>query len=173
MTDINQIKQLNAFTTRVGYLLSITKNGVEYCYQNFLHNQDYTYNGRIYEFAPINYYPPARSLDLENNSTKITLPNFPEILALTEQNDGFRDAVIQATCLFPDNLNASPYALDIMTVRSTKITGASIDFELQSPFSAVDALFPSIYFTTGISENGLNIPGFLPEVPISARVDLS
>jgi hypothetical protein len=173
MTDIQQIQELNAFTTRIGHLLTITKNGTEYRFQNFLHNQDYSYGGKIYEFAPINYTVPGRSLDLENNQTKLTLPNFPEILTIVEQNDGFRDAIVQAICIFPDNLNATPYAVDIMTARSAKIVGSAIEFDLQSPFSAVDGLFPSIYFTTGTSEAGLGIVGFLPEVPLVARVDLN
>ena len=172
MPDIEQIQQLNAFTTRIGHLLTITKNGTEYRFQNFLHNQDYSYNGKIYEFAPIDYTVPGRSLDLENNNTKVVLPNFPEILTIVEQNDGFRDAIVQGVCIFPDNVNATPYALDIMTVRSCKISGGAIEFDLQSPFSAVDGLFPSIYYTTGISESGLNIVGFLPEVPLVAKVDL-
>jgi hypothetical protein len=148
-------------------------NGVYYNYQNFLHNQDYSYNGKIYSFAPINYYPPSRSLDLENNSCKITLPNFPEVLVIVEQNDGFREAIVTGYCIFPDNTNATPYSIDTMSVRSCRIQGATIEFDLQSPLSAIEALFPSIYYTSGNSEAGLKIPGFLPEVPLNPGVNLS
>ena len=172
MSNTKLPQSLNALTIRVGHLISITKSGVTYRFQNFLHNQDYEYLGNIYESAPINYQVPARSLDLENNSTQITLPNLPEIRELVEANDGFRDAIVQVTCIFPDNPNASPYAIDLMSVRSVRVAGADLVFELQSPFSSVDAFFPSIYYTTGTSAQGLSIIGFLPEVPIVSRVDL-
>jgi hypothetical protein len=165
--------ELNKNTVRIGFFLKIITISKTYRYQNFVFDSQASWNNETYEFAPIDYTPPGRSLDLDNNSTKVTLPNYPEILSALEQNDGFRDAIVSAVCVFPDNSNSTPFALDLMMVRSSNVQEASITFELQSPFSAVSASFPSIYFTSGNSPSGNEIIGNIPQVPMNARSDIN
>jgi hypothetical protein len=165
--------ELSKATTRIGYLLNIYSQGTSYRFQNFVVGETIVTNNNTYIYVPIDYTPPAKSLDLENASTKIRLPNFPDILEAVEQNDGFRNAIVQAIAIFPDNSNANHYASDLLVVAATKVLGAVIEFDLQSPFSAVNALFPSIFFTTGFNPNGLNIIGFVPEIPVNSRTDIS
>lgn len=164
---------LNKSNLRVGiYLRIITPEYSEYFYQNFSEN-DLEFESRTYSFIPIDFTPPARNLDLDNTTAKALLPNLPEILQAVEENDGFRDSIVETKCVFPDIPNSSPYALDLMVVRSSRVTGTGIEIEMQSPFSAVGAAFPSVYWTTGTSNEGLDITGFVPEVPIVASVRLN
>lgn len=156
-------------TTRIGYLLTIIANGTVYNFQNITPGQTITTNNKVYNYAPIDYTPPSRALDSENTSTKVKLPNFPEILQAVEQNDGFRNAIVQAIAFFPDDSNANPYASDLLLVASSKISGGIIEFDLQSPFNATTNPFPNVYFTTGNNPNGLNIVGFVPEVPVNNK----
>lgn len=164
---------INSSNIRVGiYLKIITPEFSEYYYQNFSKLAKQT-SGQNWDYVPIDFTPPARNLDLDNTSAKAILPNVPEIRQAIEQNNGFRDAIVETQCIFPDNPDASPYSLDLMVIQSTRISGMSIEINLQSPFSAVAGRFPSIYWTTGTSASGLEITGFVPEVPVIAQVKLS
>lgn len=164
--------EVNKSSVRVGTLIKIiTPEYSEYYYQNFSRD-DIIEAGKTYIYIPIDFTPPARNLNLDNISASVTLPNLPDIRQAVEQNEGFRDAIVESKCIFPDNLNISPYAFDLMVVSASKVSGMAIEITLRSPFSAVTGRFPSTYWTTGTSANGLNIVGFVPEVPITSNVNL-
>jgi hypothetical protein len=164
--------EINKSSVRVGLFIKIiTPEYSEYYYQNFS-TEDVIESGKTYNFVPIDFTPPARNLNLDNVSATVILPNLPDIRQAVEQNDGFRDAIVESKCMFPDNLNISPYAYDLMVVSGSKVSGMSIEISLRSPFSAVTGRFPSTFWTTGRSAVGLNIVGFVPEVPITSNVNL-
>jgi hypothetical protein len=164
--------EINKSSVRIGtFIKIITPEYSEYYYQNFS-KEDVIESGKSYLFIPIDFTPPARNLNLDNVSATVVLPNLPEIRQAVEENDGFRDAIVETKCVFPDNLNVSPFAYDLMIVSNSKVSGMSIDITLRSPFSAVGGRFPSAFWTTGSGSNGLNIVGFVPEVPITANVNL-
>lgn len=165
--------EINKSNVRIGCLIRVvTADYSEYHYQNF-DTDSVTIDGRTYDFVPIDFIPPQKTLDLDNATARILLPNLPEIRQTIEEKDGFRNSITETRCVFPDAFTWNPYLLDLMFVRSTKITGTVIEIDLQSPFSAVGALFPSIYWTTGNSPGGLDIVGFAPEVPYVSQVNLS
>lgn len=165
--------QINKTVQNVGLLVKITTpTNVEYFYQNFF-QIPYVLSGKSYVYVPIDFTPPERNLNLDNQSTTVFLPNLPDIRQALEQNNGFRDAIGETKCIFLDNLNATPYAHDLMVVSASGVSGMQVEITLQSPFSAVAGRFPSVYWTTGTSANGLSIVGFVPEVPITANVSLS
>ena len=169
----NSNPNLNRSNIRVGiYLRIVTPEYTEYFYQNFS-QENMIFESRSWSFIPIEFTPPARNLDLDNTTAKALLPNLPEILQAVEENDGFRDSIIETKCVFPDIPNSSPYALDLMVVRSSRVAGTSIEIEMQSPFSAIGANFPTVFWTTGTSASGLDIAGFVPEVPVVANVRLN
>ena len=164
---------INSSNIRVGiYLKIITPEFSEYYYQNF-QKATKENSGKNWLYVPIEFTPPARNLDLDNTTAKALLPNLVEIRQAIEENNGFRDSIVETRCVFPDNPNASAYSLDLMIIRSTRISGMSIEIELQSPFSAVSANFPSVFWTTGTSPAGLEITGFIPEVPVVSQVKLN
>lgn len=164
---------INKSQNRIGIYLKITTPEFsEYYYQNFSKTTQ-QHLGQNWQFIPIDFTPPARNLDLDNTSAKAILPNLVEIRQAVEQNDGFRDSIVETQCVFPDNPDANPYALDLMIVQSARISGVVIEINLQSPFSAVAGRFPSSFWTTGTSASGLEITGFVPEVPVVAQVKLS
>jgi hypothetical protein len=165
--------QINKTVQNVGLIVKITTpNNVQYFYQNFS-KDPYIVSGKSYVYVPIDFTPPERNLNLDNQSTTVFLPNLPEIRQAVEQNNGFRDAIVETKCIFLDNLNATPYAHDLMVVSASGISGMQVEITLQSPFSAVAGRFPSLFWTTGKDEKGLSIVGFVPEVPITANVSLS
>jgi hypothetical protein len=164
--------EINKSSARVGTLIKIiTPEYSEYYYQNFSID-DFIDSGRNYIYVPIDFTPPVRTLNLDNISATVVLPNLPEIRQAIEQNNGFRDAIVETKCIFPDNLNISPYTHDLMIVSNSKVSGMSIDITLRSPFTAISGTFPSTYWTTGNGAIGLNMVGFVPEVPIRANVNL-
>lgn len=163
----------NKTVQRVGVTIRvITPNYTEYYYQNFS-KTPYIELGKEYRYVPINFTPPSRNLNLDNQTATIVLPNLPEIRQELESNNGFRDAIVESKCIFPDNLNASPYAHDLLIVASSGVAGMGIEISLKSPFSAITGRFPSLFWTTGVSVAGLEVVGFVPEVPITASVNLS
>lgn len=146
-------------------------SGIDLYYQNFLPEQIYVFMGKAYEYAPIAYSGSQRTLELENTSANIVLPNMPPINEYVWQNDGLRKAIVIVIQMFPDNPNATPLQ-DMLVVKSSKFEGAEINIDLQSPFSAVEALFPSVYFRTGTGNGRIDIPGLIPEVPRSSKVNM-
>lgn len=146
-------------------------SGIDLFYQNFTSTEDYIFMGKVYEYAPVFYSGSQRTLELENTSASIILPNMPPINEYVWQNDGLRKAIVIVIQMFPDNPNASPIQ-DMLVVKSSKFEGAEIKIDLQSPFSAVEALFPSVYFRTGTGNGRTDIPGLVPEVPRSTNVQV-
>lgn len=164
--------EINKVTTRIGlYIQIVTKYRLVLNFQNHT-SGNVNWNNKTWSYIPIDITPPPRNLDLDNVSAKASLPNIPEILQAVKENDGFRDAVVFMYCIFPDSVNTSPYAQDLLLIRATKINGAAIEFEMQSPFSAVSALFPSVFYITGKNPAALNITGYVPEVPVVSSVNL-
>jgi hypothetical protein len=146
-------------------------SGIDLFYQNFTADTDYIFLGRVYEYAPIYYTGSQRTLELENTSANIILPNIPPINEYVWQNDGFRKAIVTVIQMFPNNHAATPIQ-DMLVVKSSRFEGAEINIDLQSPFSAVEALFPSIYFRTGTGNGRIDIPGLVPEVPRNTSVNV-
>jgi hypothetical protein len=146
-------------------------SGIDLFYQNFTPDSDYIFMGRVYEYAPIFYTGSQRTLELENTSANIILPNIPPINEYVWQNDGFRKAIVTVIQMFPSNHSATPIQ-DMLVVKSSRFEGAEINIDLQSPFSAVEALFPSVYFRTGTGNGRIDIPGLVPEVPRSTSVNV-
>lgn len=146
-------------------------SGIDLYYQNFTNESDYIFMGKAYSYAPIFYSGSQRTLELENTSASIILPNIPPINEYVWQNDGLRKAIVIVIQMFPFNANATPLQ-DMLVVKSSKFEGAEINIDLQSPFSAVEALFPSIYFRTGTGNGRIDIPGLVPEVPRSSQVQV-
>ena len=146
-------------------------SGIDLFYQNFQSSTDYIFNGKAYSYAPVFYSGSQRTLELENTSASVILPNIPPINEYVWQNDGFRKAIVVVIQIFPDNPNATPIQ-DMLVVKSSKFEGAEIAIDLQSPFSAVEALFPSVYFRTGTGNGRIDIPGLVPEVPRSTQVQV-
>ena len=146
-------------------------SGIDLFYQNVVPEDDYIFFGKVYEYAPIYYSGSQRTLELENVSANIILPNVPPINEYVWQNDGLRKAIVTVIQMFPDNVNATPIQ-DMLVVKSSRFEGAEINIDLQSPFSAVEALFPSVYFRTGTGNGRTDIPGLVPEVPRSTQVQV-
>ena len=146
-------------------------SGIDLFYQNFTSEDDYIFMGKVYGYAPVFYSGSQRTLELENTSASVILPNMPPINEYVWQNDGLRKAIVIVIQMFPDNPSASPLQ-DMLVVKSSKFEGAEIKIDLQSPFSAVEALFPSVYFRTGTGNGRTDIPGLVPEVPRSTNVQV-
>jgi hypothetical protein len=146
-------------------------SGIDLFYQNFQAGLDYIFNGKTYSYAPVFYSGSQRTLELENTSASVILPNIPPINEYVWNNDGFRKAIVVVIQVFPDNPNASPIR-DMLVVKSSRFEGAEISIDLQSPFSAVEAVFPSVYFRTGTGNGRIDIPGLVPEVPRSTQVQV-
>lgn len=145
------------------------KGGVDFAFQNFV-TTPYTWRNKVYQYAPIEYTPAARSIDQDGAQANAILPNIPPISDYMETYEGFKDCVVQAYIIFPDNANATPVAHDLMVIASSKISGVAIEFSLENPFT-VTSKFPSIYFTTGLNPNSQRV-GYVPEVPYTGSVDV-
>lgn len=148
----------------------ILASGIVLQYQNFDPTSPYTFENETYEYSPISYSGSQRTLELDNQSAVISLPSIPPITNFVWDNNGLRKAVVIVTQFFPDNPNATPIR-DVLVVKSSKFQNAEIEIQLQSPFSAVGAFFPSVYFRTGSGNGRVDIIGLIPEVPRSSQVN--
>lgn len=162
--------EYNKETTRIGTLFYIkNKGGIDFAFQNFV-TTPYSWRGKTYQYAPIEYIPAARTIDLDVTQASAIVPNIPPISDYMEAYKGFKDCVVQAFIIFPDNANATPVAHDPLVIASSRISGAEIEFSLENPFG-VASKFPSIYFTTGLDPSPRRV-GYVPEVPYTGSVDV-
>ncbi len=164
------LEHLKSATRQAIAVKVILKSGTELKLQNFNPTGVYTFNSESYSYSPLEYSGSARTLELDNSSATIYLPNFPLIANQVWTNDGLRKAIVIVNIFFPDNQNATPIR-DMLVVKSSKFTSAYVEVQLQSPFSAVGAYFPSIYFRTGTGGGRVDIIGLIPEVPRSSQVN--
>lgn len=154
---------------RLATVLNIrTTKNTYYYLQNFSPKSVFQWGNNVYEFVPINYTPPSRSVEMSNTALQVVLPNFPSIIQAMDANDGFINSIVQAIIFYPDDINANPVSSDLMLISGTSIQGTSITFELESPISTIQGTIPSVYFNSGNSTNELVLffPGYLPEAPL-------
>ncbi|BAY20786.1 hypothetical protein NIES2100_05300 [Calothrix sp. NIES-2100] len=155
------------------FTVRIYKETVIFRWQNFVSNQIITWSNKQYTYLPINFKSPAKSLEVSSESTIISVPNLPEIRQYVENYKGFRNSIIECVSVYPDNPNATPRSKDLMVVKSSRYVNASIEFELSSRLSSIQGNIPSTFFTTGKNVNGLNIVGYIPEIPVTSNINLS
>lgn len=165
------LEHLKSSTSTAVCVKVILASGIVRRYQNFLPSAPYTFFGESYDYSPLEYSGSPRSLELDNQSATVSLPNYPVIANEVWNNNGLRKAIVIVTEFFPENSNATPIR-DILTVKSSKFLQAQIEIQLQSPFSAVGAFFPSVHFRTGSGgANWSTIVGLIPEVPRTSQVN--
>lgn len=162
--------EYNKAVVEVGTLFSLKNlQGVEFCFENFITN-GFIWNNKFFTYVPIEYNPPPRGIDFDVSQATAILPNIPVINQYIESFNGFKDFVCQVFVIFPNNINASPIAQDIMIVGSSRINGSTIEFNLENPYS-INTKFPSIAFSTGLNNNFKRI-GYVPEVPYTGSVSV-
>lgn len=164
--------EYNKTEVRIGdlFIVRVYNEPVIFRWQNFVPGQLVFWNNKQYDYLPVKFKSPIRSLEVSSDSTVITVPNYPEIRSFVEKYKGFRNAVIECVAVYPDNPNATPRSRDLLVVKSSRYIDASIQFELSSRLSAIQGNIPSTYFTTGKNVNGLSIIGFVPEIPLISTV---
>lgn len=173
---------LEANQTRliVGTLFKVTTiEGVSFYFQNFFkdNNGIFTYDLEDYSYLPIDYNPPDRNITLDNFETNITIPAIPIIINLLNAYNYFLDAIVDIKIMlqgFPTTpLIASDKAvISSYSIQDSEKGSGGVTLVVQSPDNAVNSSFPNTFYFTGVSNQGLNLVGYIPNVPISNNVGL-
>jgi hypothetical protein len=156
-------EHLRASTTIAVLVEIAVPNGSVYRYQNYQPEQ-FAWGGKLYDYAPFQWNGAPKNLDLDNVSATLVLPNLPPIRFFVQENDGLRKTSFTITEFFPKNANAAAVPTRLQG-RSSRIQKAEIEIQLQSPMSAIGAIFPGVSFRTGAGLGRLDLPGLIPELP--------
>lgn len=169
MQELEQTKPI------VGILFSVeTDEGVSFNFQNFFkdNNGVFTYEFTDYNYLPIEYDPPERNTNLDNFENSIALPAIPLIINLLEAYDYFINAVVDTKIILRGFPTIPIIAQDKCVITSYTIQDNSkgsggVSLVIQAPDNAVNSSFPNLFYFTGFSNQGMNLVGYIPNVPIS------
>jgi hypothetical protein len=159
--------EYNKDNVSIGTLFEIKSNdGLHLLFQNFT-MQPYIWKNKTFLFAGgIEFIPPPRNINYDASQAKILTANIPPLSQYIRAFNGFKNCIVQAYIIYPDNPNATPVSHDILTVSSCAINGVTIEFNLENPLTN-NTKFPSVKFITGKTNDKRRL-GYVPEVPYSS-----
>jgi hypothetical protein len=153
----------------------LTKEGIEYCFQNFLRGEDFLFKEKSYQFLPITYYPPEKNSTRGSGQAEFKLPNLPEILEILVVNNYFKDAEIEAFIITEDFPNSPLLQQARVIVNSYGIEEDSKEGKIRltcgKRTNALNGQIPNVFYTTGFA-GASNIIGYIPEVPLTGQVSI-
>jgi hypothetical protein len=158
----------------VGTLFSVeTFEGVKFYFQNF-YKGTFTYGFDNYEYLPIEYSPPERNINLDNFENQIIIPAIPAIMTLLDAYNYFLDAIVDIKIMLQGFPTTPLLANDRCVISSYSIQdgggSGGVSLVIQAPDNAVSSSFPNTFYFTGASNQGLNLVGYIPNVPLSNNV---
>lgn len=164
----------NSSQYSLGFLINIeTVDNNNYFYQNFQREEDFIYDDNIYQYLPIEYNPPTRNITMDSESTTVSLPCIPLILAIVVTNNYFKDASVLVTQLQYDFPTTPPINSDLQIISNYSFQesddNSNIIFTLESPFNVITGKLPNLYYSTGYNNSAVNLIGYVPESPLFNR----
>jgi hypothetical protein len=172
--------ELNQSQLIVGTLFKLeTVENVTFRFQNFFKDNGgiFIYGLEEYSYLPIDYNPPEKNINLDNFENNITIPAIPLVINLLDAYDYFLDAVVDIKIMlqgFPTTplIASDRCVISSYSIQDSQEGSGGVSLVIQAPDNAVNSSFPNTFYFTGFSNQGLNLTGYIPNVPISNNVGL-
>lgn len=120
-------------------------NGGRYLFQNYFANENKTYNGQTYTFAPFRAEGSMASLNGENSVLQTLFPNIEVALRLLEAGNGNRLSRLTLTTVwltadgnFTNNVQTEYYV-----GTGSSISETTLELRFRSAIDSVTANFPN------------------------------
>lgn len=126
-----------------------TSMGVGYYFQNYFANEDKSYGGRTYSFAPFRAEGTTASLNGDNNILQVLFPNIEIALRLLQAGDGNRLSRLTLTTvwLLADGTYTTNQLAEYYIGTGSSISDTTIELRFRSAIDSVASNFPSRQIT--------------------------
>lgn len=126
-----------------------TSSGASYLFQNYFANEDKTYNGQVYAFAPFRTEGTTASLNGDNSIVQVLFPNIEIALRLLQGGDGNRLSRLTLTTVWlTASGNYTPNQLaEYFVGTGSSVSETTLELRFRSAIDSVVSNFPNRQIT--------------------------
>lgn len=135
---------------RIAQFFNLTTSaGSGYYFQNYFANEDKSYGGRIYSFAPFRTEGTTASLNGDNNILQVLFPNIEIALRLLQAGDGNRLSRLTLTTVWltADGSYTTNQLAEYYIGTGSSISDTTIELRFRSAIDSVASNFPNRQIT--------------------------
>jgi phage-related protein len=126
-----------------------TSNGNRHLFQNYYANENKTYGGRTYSFAPFRAEGAIASLNGENNILQILFPNLEIGVVMLQAGDGNRLSTLELTTVWltADGSYTNNVQTEYYVGVGSSISDTTLELRFRSAIDSVTSNFPNRILT--------------------------